>query len=100
MATSRIVAIMAIAPLLPLILIFLVLSLLRVFGWYLQGQTKTRKDAIINRVKAEQPAISETQAFQEADDGWEKIEKSGTAENGKSFPDDWNGLVGFFHPFW
>ncbi len=100
MATRRIVAVLAVIPLLPLILVFFTQLCLRTLGWYLQGQTKDRKAATIRRVKAEKPALLHNQISQEAEDGWETIEKLGTAENGKPFTDDWNGVVGFFHPFW
>jgi alpha-1,2-mannosyltransferase len=100
MATSSIVAALAVVPLLPLILIFLVQLLLRALGWYLLAQTTARKAAITTRVRAEQAALTEHQESQGEDDGWEKIEESGTAENGKSLQDDWSGVVGFFHPFW
>ncbi|ETI22023.1 hypothetical protein G647_06093 [Cladophialophora carrionii CBS 160.54] len=99
MATSRFVALVAVVPLLPLILILLIQLGLRSLGWYLQTNTKERKEAIVRRVEAERAAVAEHQRSQEAEDGWEKIEKSGTAENGQPLLDDWNGVVGFFHPF-
>ncbi|OCT52038.1 GDP-Man:Man(3)GlcNAc(2)-PP-Dol alpha-1,2-mannosyltransferase [Cladophialophora carrionii] len=99
MATSRFVALVAVVPLLPLILILLIQLGLRSLGWYLQTNTKERKEAIVRRVDAERAAVAEHQRSQEAEDGWEKIEKSGTAENGQPLLDDWNGVVGFFHPF-
>ena len=100
MATSNIVAVLALIPLLPLILILCVRLLLCALGWYLQAQTTARKTALIDRVKNEQADISEKQVSREVEDGWEKIEESATAENGKPILDDWSGVVGFFHPFW
>lgn len=100
MAASRFVAVLAVVPLLPLILILFIQLSLRALGWYLQAQTEDRKAAITSRVRAEIAAIQSDQASQEVEDGWEKIEESGTAENGKPLPDNWSGIVGFFHPFW
>jgi alpha-1,2-mannosyltransferase len=100
MATSGIVAVLAAVPLLPLIFIFLLQLSLRGLGWYLQAQAAPRKAAVVDRVRAEQAAKAKEQVSQEAEDGWEKIESSGTAENGKPLSDDWSGIIGFFHPFW
>jgi alpha-1,2-mannosyltransferase len=100
MATSSIVALLAVVPLLPFILILLVQLWLRALGWHLQANARERKAAIVRRVEAERAAVTEHRGSQEAEDGWEKIEKSGAAENGKPLLDEWNGVVGFFHPFW
>ena len=101
MAASTLVAVLAIIPLLPLIFLLLIKLALRALGWSLRRRTRDRREAItarIHRDKSASTGIQET--FQEAEDGWEKIEKAGTAENGKPFQDDWAGIVGFFHPFW
>lgn len=100
MATRSIVAVLAILPLVPLLLIFLTRLCLRALGWLLQAQTKERRSAIISQVETEKAALLHDQPSQETEDGWERIDKSGTAENSKPLTDVWNGVVGFFHPFW
>lgn len=92
-------------PLTPLIFLLLVRLSLRALGWSLQIQSRDRKAAITARVRREKAAILERElSFHgpeaEDEDGWEKIESLGTAENGQSLRDEWSGVVGFFHPFW
>jgi flagellar biosynthesis component FlhA len=100
MVASRLVAILAVIPLLPLLLILAVRLGLRAVGWYLLGNTTERKAAIIDRVKCEVAAVSEDERSHDTEDGWETIERTGSAENGKPLSDPWAGIVGFFHPFW
>ena len=102
MATSTtLVAVLAIIPLWPLVSLLLIKLALRALGWLLRHRTRDRRDVITTRTYQEQLAWKRLQeTSQEAEDGWEKIEKAGTAENGKPFQDDWAGIVGFFHPFW
>lgn len=102
MGTSSIVAVLAVAPLLPLIgLLFLKLSL-RSVGRALQIKGEDRRNAIVSRVRRDRDAVRESQIAQDVnEDGWETVEKAaGTAENGKAMQHDWDGVVGFFHPFW
>jgi len=101
MAASTAVAVLAIIPLLPLLFVLLLRLSLRCLGWHLQAKTRARREAICDQVRRDQAALHEKlQAFPETEDGWEKIEKVGTAPNGEVLPDDWAGVVGFFHPFW
>ncbi|KAH9885898.1 glycosyltransferase family 4 protein [Xylariomycetidae sp. FL2044] len=74
-------------------------------GWYLRKKTEGRR-SLIFRLTAEYE-----QKFQEknkqykqdaSDDEWEKLEAStfvGTSPNGQKGAEDWDGIVGFFHPF-
>jgi len=101
MAVSTLVAVLAIIPLLPLVFLLLLKLTLRVLGWSIQRRSRERRGAITARIHRDKAALAVIQEIsQEAEDGWEKIEKAGTAENGQPFQDDWAGIVGFFHPFW
>jgi alpha-1,2-mannosyltransferase len=101
MAASTIVAVLAIMPLLPFIFLLLIRLALGGLGWSLQARARDRRAAIVSRIQRDRDGVFESrQALQEADDGWERVEKTGTAENGKPSPDEWDGVVGFFHPFW
>ena len=76
----------------------------RAAGWYLKRHALARKKAIIRRVKIEQEAFEKfnRRSQKSEDDEWEKIESYGGASaiNGGQAEDDWEGIVGFFHPFW
>ena len=101
MAASTLVAVLAIIPLLPFVSLLFIKLTLRVLGWSIRRRTRDRREAITARIHRDQSTLRGIQeASQEAEDGWEKIEKAGSAENGKPFQDDWAGIIGFFHPFW
>lgn len=102
MAASSIVAALAVVPLVPLILIFAIRLSLRSLGRFLQIRSRDRRAAIIAKVRRDRDAISATlqSTHNDTEDGWEKIEKAGTAENGRPMHNEWEGIVAFFHPFW
>lgn len=73
-------------------------------GWSLQRRTRARRTLILARVKVEESQYQlSTRQSPKSDDGeWEKVEKS-TADptrNGEEANDEWEGIIGFFHPFW
>ena len=63
-----------------------------------------RKKAILRRVKIEEEGAQKFKRRSPLsdDDDWEKVESYGAASavNGGRAEDDWEGVVGFFHPFW
>lgn len=80
------------------------LLLQAVVGWYLRRRTTSRKITILARVKLEeaQYQLSASQSHKSDDGEWEKVEKhtAGSAKNGGEADDEWEGIIGFFHPFW
>ncbi|KAI4245116.1 MAG: hypothetical protein L6R40_002715 [Gallowayella cf. fulva] len=72
-------------------------------GWYLRRKSAARRSSILARVKVEEAQMqSSPSQSPETDDGeWEKVEKNAisSAPNGKAASKDWEGLIGFFHPF-
>lgn len=83
---------------------WLIYSIGKAFGSYLKRKTATRRQSILKRVQVEEEAArSFYRRSQKAeDDDWEKIESYGaaTSTNGSQADSDWEGIVGFFHPFW
>jgi len=78
-------------------------------GWYLRKKTEGRRCHILELVDADEKKYREerrgsTSSREDSEDGsWEKLDAaiSETAKNGdKHHDDDWDGIVGFFHPFW
>jgi len=101
MAASSFVALLAIIPLLPFLGLWLVKLSMRVVGWSLESEGRDRRAAIIAKIVKDRNAVSAGHHLSvEADEGWEKIERTGTAENGQPLRNTWDGIVGFFHPFW
>ncbi|KAK4944253.1 asparagine-linked glycosylation protein [Elasticomyces elasticus] len=101
MVASSFVATLAVVPLLPLVLLLLIRLSIRGLGWFLQVKSRDRRAAIITKVRQDREAISTRlrSTHQASEDGWEKIEKSGSADSGKPMHNEWEGIVGFFHPF-
>lgn len=94
--------------------ILLVLPLLwrgiwALLGWYLRKRTDGRRCHILELTEADEKKYREDRRSSSSSgeggesDGWEEVDASaaGTAKNGgKGGEDDWDGIVGFFHPFW
>ncbi|KAL2143468.1 hypothetical protein VTI28DRAFT_10455 [Corynascus sepedonium] len=76
-------------------------------GWYLRKKTDGRRCHILELVDADEKKFNEsrrssTSSAESAEDGgWEKVDThtTGAARNGDSPDDNWDGIVGFFHPF-
>ncbi|KAI9756917.1 MAG: asparagine-linked glycosylation protein [Candelina submexicana] len=75
----------------------------QIVGWYLKRKTKERHALIWTRVKAEEQEFDskENPSPKSEEEGWEKVENHGvgTARNGERGESDWEGTIGFFHPF-
>ena len=85
--------------------------LLRAVGWATQKRTRSRREYVISRVRADEEEFQSKRAVRSDDDDWEKVENgssssssidgvpSGHGSSGGS-KNKWDGIVGFFHPFW
>ncbi|KAK8038511.1 alpha-1-2-mannosyltransferase alg11 [Apiospora rasikravindrae] len=78
-------------------------------GWYLRKKTDGRRSLIIRITDEDEKAYAANRSRSKSgsssgsslDNDWENIEKSvlGTSHNGEKGEQDWDGIVGFFHPF-
>ncbi|KAI0025063.1 hypothetical protein F4780DRAFT_792642 [Xylariomycetidae sp. FL0641] len=72
-------------------------------GWYLRKKTEGRRALIIRATAESERNFQEKKALKQeaSDDDWENIEGSysGSSPNGEEGARDWDGIVGFFHPF-
>lgn len=75
-------------------------------GGHLQKKTAGRRGHILDMVEKDQRAWEEkaekTESRRDSDE-WETVDaySVGTARNGQKAGDaEWDGIVGFFHPFW
>lgn len=81
---------------------------LRSLGWSLKNKTNARRELILSQVRIEEEHYLETAKLAASssagpeDDDWEKVDGTvpGVAGNGKPIGEDWEGIIGFFHPFW
>lgn len=75
-----------------------------IFGRYLKRKTSTRRTQVLEMVAREQKEWEENDGKGRRDsDEWETVDSYavGTAKNGQKGGDaEWDGIVGFFHPFW
>jgi alpha-1,2-mannosyltransferase len=72
-------------------------------GRRLRHSSSTRRELLLDRVATETRAFeAEDASKSKEDDDWEKIVPSpvGSAVHRGQAGAEWNGIVGFFHPFW
>lgn len=103
--TTTMVLVMAIActPILTLLLgpklLFRVGS---IFGYYLRKKSARRKAQILEMVEADEKKFAAEGGDRRDSDEWENVEAytTGTSSNGEAAGKEWDGIIGFFHPFW
>ncbi|PNS14576.1 GDP-Man:Man(3)GlcNAc(2)-PP-Dol alpha-1,2-mannosyltransferase [Sphaceloma murrayae] len=82
---------------------YLLNTLLTVLGGTIQSRTSARRDLLFSRAASEEAALPPATGITTSEDGdWEKLESSGilpSSENGKTEGKQWEGVIGFFHPF-
>lgn len=77
--------------------VFLCPFAFRVAGWFIRHRTSSRRELLLSRAR---DSVSQD-VTNPVDDDWEQVDAVvGTAPNGEKPDKDWNGVVGFFHPFW
>lgn len=99
------VSVLAFAPLAWLFLFPLVYrSVGSLLGWYLCRKTEGRRARILEVMDADLKAYREKKKQDDKDsddDDWERLDSHavGSSKNGDKEDKDWDGIVGFFHPF-
>ncbi|KAB8300830.1 hypothetical protein EYC80_002758 [Monilinia laxa] len=73
----------------------------RTVGFYLRQKTAGRKAQVLERVAIDQKEYKENKGKRRGSDDWENVESytAGKANNGEKADKEWDGIVGFFHPF-
>lgn len=75
----------------------------RAAGWHLIRRTKARRRGILAKAKNEEEKHHEQErvSAKSEDPDWVEVEShpGGSATNGGQAPEDWEGVVGFLHPF-
>lgn len=93
-------------------------------GWLIWRRTRSRREYVFARARSEEeelrasrPKGSTTSLSRNGaeDEDWEKVDSSGAGgvqtaagsessgvigEKSNQCPEDWDGIIGFFHPFW
>ena len=91
---------------LPLMIVLLgpklVFWLGRIAGTYLRNKTAGRKAQILELTEKDQTEWEEDGKDRRNSDDWESVDAYavGTAKNGEKGEEEWDGIVGFLHPFW
>ena len=70
-------------------------------GFYLRNKTAGRRAHILDLSEKDGKEYAERNGRRDSDE-WENVESyaAGTAKNGEKGDKEWDGIVGFFHPFW
>ncbi|KAJ5625924.1 CAZyme family GT4 [Penicillium lagena] len=106
----------AIAVLLPQLPRGLLALIFRGVGWLIRRRTRSRREYVIARARSEEEECRASRAKNSAsrsqvedEEDWEKVDTgerpSSSSDSGatgmeEGKKDDWDGVVGFFHPFW
>ncbi|KAI1089978.1 glycosyltransferase family 4 protein [Rostrohypoxylon terebratum] len=93
--------------LLPLVFRIFSLTFGRSFGWCLKKGAEGRRSLLIHATAEDEADFEENQVREtgentnDDDESWENIEASlvGSSGNGEKGSREWDGIVGFFHPF-
>lgn len=76
----------------------------RRFGAYLRAKTAGRRAQILQLTEDEEREFLAKGGDRRSSDEeeWESIDAyaTGTAKNGEKADPEWDGFIGFFHPFW
>jgi alpha-1,2-mannosyltransferase len=73
-------------------------------GWYLQKRTAPKRAILLAKVAEEEAELAKAIGREKkarVSDEWERVESYavGNATNGDVAEKDWEGIVGFLHPF-
>jgi alpha-1,2-mannosyltransferase len=79
----------------------IVFALGKAVGYYLKKKTAGRRSQILETVEADEKEFLENRETQDNDD-WESVDAyaAGTVKNGEPAQKEFDGIIGFFHPFW
>lgn len=74
----------------------------RKFGYYLRAKTAGRRAQILQLTEDDEKEFLARGGDRSSSDEWESIDAytTGTAKNGEKADPEWDGFIGFFHPFW
>lgn len=99
------ISLVTIGPLLALFIPFIWRLVGSSLGWYLRRKTDGRRCHILEVVEADERKYRDSKSAKgrkeekEDRDTFNNTEATGTSD-GKVYDKDWDGIVGFFHPFW
>lgn len=100
--------------------------ILRGAGWLIRRRTRSRREYVIARARSDEEELLKTVRAKDStesthllarssveDEDWEKVDSTassagvttssgidGVSDDGARRPDGWDGIIGFFHPFW
>ncbi|OJD25018.1 hypothetical protein ACJ73_03622, partial [Blastomyces percursus] len=100
---ATLVTLLALFLVAPRLAAFFFRFIFRLIGWLISRKYRWKRDLLRARIKLDEKeyqSIRPKYAKQE-DEDWEKVETGGmgTASHADAMEDDWEGIIGFFHPF-
>ncbi|KAL4896479.1 hypothetical protein BDV59DRAFT_107344 [Aspergillus ambiguus] len=105
-AFISILALLAACVVLPQLPLGVLRIVLRGVGWVIQKRTRSRREYILSRVRADEEEFQSRRSKTSPgeDEDWEKVDTSSAhsgpaGQNNATANDDWEGIIGFFHPF-
>ena len=105
MSSVSTVLLLALIPLLPSLVKYFIQYILRAAGYLLRRKTQGRRELILGAVRREaedfRSGVEQPRSVEDED--WEQVEKDAAhtiRNDGLGRDADWDGVIGFFHPFW
>jgi len=83
----------------------IVAGLCSIAGSHLRSRTASRRQILLERAAADELEVARKDAEgrrSQLDDEWERVESSSapSSGNGEKASGQYEGVIGFFHPFW
>ena len=103
MISNTLLILLGLASLVPFFTAYTLRWSLQLVGWSLKKKTEGRRQALLERVRLDEVTWQSTQqdTNRSEDEEWEKVEGySGAASDTAPQNVNWEGIIGFFHPFW
>ena len=92
---------LAAIPLAAVLLLVILRLVLRLHGLQLVAASKRKRDALVAGAKEGNARYEGRQEYISEEEDWETVEGEARTTIGQlSLDQDWNGIIGFFHPFW
>ncbi|PGH31510.1 alpha-1,2-mannosyltransferase [[Emmonsia] crescens] len=100
-SVATLVTLLALFLIAPRLAAFVFRFVFRLIGWLVARKYRWRRDLIRARIRLDEEEYQSRRAkyAKQEDEDWEKVEASGVGTNGNAAEDDWEGMIGFFHPF-
>ncbi|KAL2371780.1 hypothetical protein RJ035_006153 [Blastomyces gilchristii] len=102
-SVATLVTLLALFLIAPRLAAFVFRCVFRLIGWLIARKYRWKRDLLRARINIDEKEyqLRRPKYAKQEDEDWEKVETGGmgTASHADAAEDDWEGIIGFFHPF-